>query len=105
MLLGERPVRPFRLVQIRHATRIPANRDYCVIPFHNPNNMPISDTFGGNVPFSEIEMKSWKSFFEQAAQRSKLISYISIHNYGQRILSSYAVSRRWFPSKRIKISN
>jgi len=59
--------------------------------------MPNSDTFGGSSPFSEVEMKSWKSFFEMAAERSKLISYITIHNFGQRILSPYAVSRSVFP--------
>merc|ERR1711972_755437 len=61
--------------------------------------MGCSDVYGGEYPFSEKEMIAWKDFFTTAAKTTQLISYISIHNYGQRILSPYAASKSDFPEE------
>lgn len=58
-----------------------------------------SQTYAGVSPFSEATLQHWKTALEYVDKLSdsKMMAYISMHSYSQKIISSYAVSKDEFP--------
>jgi len=63
----------------------------------SPNEEPCWETYGGPWPSSELETKAVSSFIRQ--RQDRLAALITVHNYGQLLLTRWAYTDQLYPSE------